>query len=265
MEFVKRHGDSVDSAWIRGLRLYEAATRASEFSAPRPLRVLPDNRSIAYASLPGGSVLYQMLSPRVLVRSDASTGAMIALRAVGSALAEMHATLVPINQDCLSISFAGDRKIPFALRTHVDSILGSSPISAMHGDFGHGNIWITKNGEVWIYDAVPSVFCSKKEAGISSIYYDIAQMISCLWAIYPLKIYFLVPFLPRWQWIRAFIAGYESHSATVLDLATALVVASHILERYAKYKAGLGINSFARVSLLARQCRALMNKAFELM
>lgn len=233
-EFIKVHGDNAVAGWDRATRLFEAAGTQAGFSAPRPLRHLPEKGAIAYEVLPPGLRLGQVLSRRALHPIPDKGDIHAALRATGAALAGLHERMRPGEGTGLPLASFLTDTAP-RLRARAEAIFAAAPVAALHGDFGHGNVWIARDGNIWIYDSQPSVFCPDPEAVRAAIYYDAAHMVSCLWGLYPLALQPFLGRLPRRVWIEAFLKGYEDRAGFALDRATVLLLAAGILDRYASH------------------------------
>lgn len=228
-EFIKNHGAKIEEDWVRVNRLYEASMASTKFCAPQPLRLLADKHAIAYQELPVGQRLDQLLADSTY-RKSGSLGVL--LHAAGGALAELHTSLEPVNTIVLTMDLM---KIPgpdHETRNHCQQHLLNVTTAALHGDFGHGNIWVCPSGELWLYDPIPSQFCPNTEAGMAPIYYDLGHMVCCLWAVYPLRNQPLLRRQPHLEWIDAFLKGYQDHSPAKVDRRTVFLVASYILDNY---------------------------------
>jgi hypothetical protein len=230
--FTKIHGESVLNDWARVLSLYEASGPDAGFLAPRPLRVVDQTQSIVYGTLPPGRLFTYILTSSNL--DDAARLPKIAY-GIGSGLANLHARMRPTNELVLPKLDVAELGISLECKARFDLVDIPANIAALHGDFGHTNVWIGNNDEIWFLDPLPQTFSANMQASKANVYYDIGHMVSTLWALYPLRLYPYIGRFPRMLWIDAFLEGYSAGSGKKIDPVCALFYAAENLNRYGPF------------------------------
>lgn len=106
------------------------------------------------------------------------------------------------------------------------SWLTAAPCCFFHGDFGIANVHIDwRSGRPIVLDPVPAQFCPTPSAMRASVYYDVAQMVSTLWSVFPYLLYAGgQAAIPR-AWSEIFLHHYElGWASETLAVGTACAV-----------------------------------------
>jgi hypothetical protein len=234
-EFIKYHGHTVVEDWRRVVNLVSAADQSHMFSTPKPLRVLTDSKSIAYEPLPPGRMLVTVLLRTLLPGTGRRRTANDAVIRSGAALASLHQIKQPTNELRTKAVWLSERIVGPGAVTAAKQVLTASPIAIYHGDFSHGNVWVSEDDKIWLYDPIPGPFSLDPNAVTASVYFDIGHMVACLWAVYPLRVYPFLWALDCANWVELFLAGYERQTGAPLDHETVNLVASETLLGFANY------------------------------
>lgn len=239
--FIKYIGDSYQSEWERNVLLYEASLRANWFSSPRPLSIDSKKKSIIFEHLPQGQTFAEYLVENQIFKTQINqTDVHELFHKIGLALAEIHKFMPPATPEILNINdiLFGSKGLTGPNHIQKEMIknnLASAPLAAIHGDFGLGNIWLGENGQLTIFDPVPSDWIFNPSAGKASIYYDLGHLIMSIWILYPIS------FIKIWDLknanylkitdslIRTFQKGYEEQSGIKLNRETLFATAFCLL------------------------------------
>lgn len=234
--FIKYHGDRYREDMKRVLGMHQASLVSQKFLFPRPLDVLHDKQAIVYERLPPGQPLARYLYSQGLILRREDAHSLRLMYSVGQALASVHKYLQPLSTETIRIDLPQITALPDWDYQCIEKELSKAPLAAFHGDFSLSNIWLCKSDhQLVIIDPIPSRFCPNRNAGKTSIYYDIAHMLNHLWFVYPL---WLLPFF-NWDrphsWVEAFLKGYEAKYEIKLHRYTVFSVTLWIFDLYFKY------------------------------
>ena len=237
--FRKHHGSSCQEDWERVVMLHQAALMSDRFTSPKPLALHIEGQSIDYELLPVGRLLAHEIFKHIITsRNKRIVNLCAIMESVGRALAQLHryyklSRSSEMKFNINNVSWLSEKRL-----ADISNIVARSAHAYFHGDFGTGNIWISKQSSTLvIIDPIPSMYFPDKSAYRASIYYDIGHMVSTLWCIYPLWLY---PFI-NWKvpklLISSFLRGYDLESQQQpLHRPAVIFFAVWILDAYMKKK-----------------------------
>lgn len=244
---VRFHRDEVHKGPIPGdlegaadkVRQFHEVGEATGFIAPKLLGIDTGTRVIRLERLQLGCSLADM------VRSDATQDQLLKLMGrAGRVLGELHARvqnrydLVPAPDDVLQRLRPDDRRQLFED--------GSDDPVVSHGDFGTGNIFLSRcdgDARVIIIDSFPNGYSSFHPAVAESRYIDLGLMDSCLMGRGSIRYFVSVRPADLVHMRAAFIDGYQRAAGVIVSSRLMRATASAILASYFHHRRGLGARS----------------------
>jgi len=144
--YSKFHGESVESDWFRTVSLYELCRSIPGLYAPRPVKIDLKQKIIMYERVDCSLPLMQANGKLEEV-----------LYQFGQKLAEFHI----LSTGQIACSAQSNRVNSFSLGLGLDSVAANQltqelPLSFLHGDCWHGNVFVSEPGSFLILDPLPA-------------------------------------------------------------------------------------------------------------
>jgi len=205
--YVKQHGPGVEADWLRYRLLEDIASKMDKLQVPRA--VLKDENhgtiSYEYFNFPPASLHY-LDNPQ-------------AWFFIGSQLAKLQARDIRAPD--------GLKPAPFLLSSlgvnaSDQSVLSCLPITWMHGDFWHGNVFLDGMERIIVIDPIPAPFMPFADCVTASGAVDAAFMYMSLFICHPLRKQVFIRVSKIRTAAEAFLDGYAGCGADYSELKNAL-------------------------------------------
>lgn len=244
-EFVKGGLENLPCEVEKAQRIFDIASEYG-FVAPRVVGSSLATSTIHLERI-HGLRSYRDLYLAYMSKSQSSTQALEITEKVGIALAQIHRDLVLSN---FSEWEPPERFLSLATHRWGHELIDAlrvAPQAYLHGDFGFSNVCLVGEASetrIVVIDPSANGFMTTRSDISGPVYIDLANFLSCLEGLVPLRCQLRL----RWRRLndlkRAFIESYKSESGLSLDM--------RVLERMTYLTAATYLRYRFRVPILSR-------------
>jgi|GEM_PF-3021375 len=177
-EYSKKHKGNATIDWDRVNLFYSLCKDSMRFSTPKPIRLNDHNSTIDYEYRNDISPVYLNL------QSNPDSAEQL-----GRSLAAFHHDLKV--DSCLSYSKIFLKSAGLS-KTDINLILTALPISFLHGDCWHGNLFWDENQKLVLLDPIPNDYLIPKAPMHSCSCLDLATLIMGISVCHPISSLILI-------------------------------------------------------------------------
>jgi len=205
--YVKQHGPGVEADWLRYRLFEDTASKLDKLHVPRAVFKDKDKGTISYE--------YYNFPPASLHYLDNPQAWFF----VGSQLAKLQVQNVRVPDGLMPDPFLLGS---LGIDASDQRLLSCLPVTWMHGDFWHGNVFLDGMEQIIVIDPIPAPFMPFSDHVTASGAVDAAFMYMSLFVCHPLKKQTFIRAPKVRTAAESFLDGYAGTSPDSSELKKAL-------------------------------------------